>query len=271
MAQQGKRQREESEGEPQAKRVRWADSEPGWGQPATLPSSHNEDGNNKDEVVENVIKVLIDNDKHQFFVREDTICARSALFKAMVLSSSSRNKQGQETVVSLPTVSSDAFRTYLNWLKTKSVSLKIWFNQTGRDLDITEQEELQAYMDIYVLAENLDDRKLRRYVMKVFIKNCPDLRTIPSGDWCTGIWKQTLKGSLLRTFLVEWTFLRFAGFAASSQFASDAMTYPEEFRKEFVEIAFDRGLPSAGSRPNGVAKQAFRDMLRGRLLERRSR
>lgn len=277
MAQQGKRQREESEGEPQAKRVRWADSEPGWGQPATLLSSHNDDGNesrndnDNDEIVENVIKVLIDNDRHQFFVREDTICARSALFKAMVLSSSSRAKEGQKTVVSLPTVSSHAFRTYLHWLKTRSVSLKIWFEQTGRDLDVTEQEELQAYLDIYVLAQNLDDRKLRRYVMKVFIKNCPDLKTIPSGEWCTGIWKQTSKGSLLRTFLVEWTFLRFAGFAASSQFASDAMTYPEDFREEFVEIAFERGLPPSSSRPNGVAKRAFRNMMRERLLERRSR
>ncbi|GAB7324323.1 hypothetical protein MBLNU13_g08282t2 [Cladosporium sp. NU13] len=268
IAQQAKRQREESEGEPQAKakRVRWADSEPEWGQQADLPSSQNYTGSDNEEIVENVITVLVDNDQHRFFVREDIICVRSGLFQAMVSSSAS-----QEKVVSIPTVSSDAFRMYIGWLKTRSVSLKTWFNQPGRDLDVTEQEELQAYIDIYVLAENLEDRKLRRYVMKVFINNCHDLRTIPGGEWCTAVWKQTSKGSLLRTFIVEWTFFRFAYLASSDKFASEAMTYSEEFREEFVEIAFERGLPPSGNRPNGVAKRAFQDAMRATLLERRSK
>lgn len=272
MAQQGKRQREDSDGESQAKRVRWADSEPEWGQQADLPSSHTEidnnhdDGNDNDddEIVENVVKVLVENDSRQFFVREDTICARSGLFRAMVSSFS----RGEEKVVRLPTISSDEFRMYIRWLKTKRVSLKTWFDRTGRNLNITEQEELQAYMDIYVLAESFDDLKLRRFVMKVFIKNCPDLSTIPGSEWCTLIWKQTSQGSVLRAFLVEWTFFRYAWLAKSEQFAREALSYPEEFREEFAKLASEKGLPPSGNRPNNVAKKAFQDAMRARLLKR---
>lgn len=275
MAQQGKRQREDSDGESQAKRVRWADSEPEWGQQTTLLSSHNDidnshdDGNDNDddEIVENVVKVLVENDSRQFFVREDTICARSGLFKAMV----SSFPRGQQKVVRLSTISQDAFRMYIRWLKTRRVSLKIWFDRTGRNLNVTEQEELQAYMDIYVLAESFDDLKLRRFVMKVFIKNCPDLSTIPGGEWCTAIWKQTSQGSFLRAFLVEWTFFRYAWLAKSEQFAREALSYPEEFRAEFAKLASEKGLPPSKNRPNDVAKKAFQDAMRARVLEKRSK
>ena len=273
MTQQGKRQREDSDGESQAKRVRWADSEPEWGQQADLSSSHididnnRDDGNDNDEIVENVIKVLVENDSRQFFVREDTICARSGLFRAMV----SSFPQGQEKVVRLPTISPDVFRVYIRWLKAKRVSLKTWFNRTGRTLNVIEQKELQAYMDIYVLAESLDDLKLRRFVMKVFIKNCPDLSTIPGGEWCTVIWKQTSQGSVLRAFLVEWTFFRYAWLAKSEQFAREALSYPEEFREEFAKLASEKGLPPSGNRPNNVARKAFQDAMRARLLERKSK
>lgn len=188
-----------------------------------------------------------------------------------MLSPSAGSKQVKANVARFPNTSSDAFRTYLHWLKTRDVSLKIWFECTGRDLDLTEQQELQAWMDIYVLADNLDDRKLRNYVMSIFIKNCPDLRTIPVGEWCAGIWKQTSKGSRLRTFIVEWTFFCFAGLAVSARFAREALTYPGEFREEFLEIVSERGLRSRGFRPNRVAKQAFQHEMRAKLLERRSR
>lgn len=273
MAQQGKRHRENSDGESSAKRIRWADSEPGWGQQTTMLSSPNDvdnshdDGNdNDDEIVENVVRVLVENDSRQFFVREDSICARSGLFRAMV----SSFPQGQEKVVRLSTISPDVFRMYIRWLKTKRVSLKTWFNRSGRTLNVTEQEELQAYMDIYVLAESLDDLKLRRFVMKVFIKKCPDLSTIPGGEWCTAIWKQTSQGSVLRAFLVEWTFFRHAWLAKSEQFARAALSYPEEFRKEFAKLASEKGLPPSGNRPNNVARKAFQDAMRARLLERNS-
>jgi hypothetical protein len=152
------------------------------------------------------------------------------------------------------------------------VSLKIWFGCTGRDLQITEHEELQAWMDIYVLAENFDDRKLRNFVMKIFIRNCPDLRTIPGGEWCATIWKQTSQDSRLRAFIVEWTFFRFAPLVKSARFAKVALTYPEEFREQFVELAFsEKGLPPSGSRPNKIAKKAFQDEMRAKLLEPRSR
>lgn len=265
MAQQEERQREDSDGESQAKRVRWADSEPEWGQQADLSSSHSDidnnrdDGNDNDEIVDNVIKVLVDNDKHQFFVHEDAICARSGLFKAMISSSASQGK-----FMRLPTMSSRAFRTYIHWLKTKRVSLKTWFNRTHRGPQVTEQQKLQAYMDIYVLADQLDDGKLRRFLMKTFIKNCPDLGTIPSSEWCTAIWKQTLQGSVLRAFLVEWTYFRYAWLAKSEQFAREASSYPEEFCEEFAKLTSERG-------PNNVARKAFQDAMRARLLQRRQK
>jgi hypothetical protein len=102
--QQSKRQCEDPEDEPQTKRVRWADLEPEPIQQASQISSHNED----DEMVENVIKVLVDDDKHQFFVRQDKICASSKLFKAMVSPTSQGN------VARFPNTSSDEFRTYLH-------------------------------------------------------------------------------------------------------------------------------------------------------------
>lgn len=269
MIQQGKRQREESDGEPTAKRVRWADLQPKSTQQDTLMTGLDKNTNSDDEIVENVVKVLIDNDKHQFFVRQDIICALSKLFRAMVPFAA--DQEAKEEIVHLPNTSSNAFRTYIYWLKNRSVSLNTWFDRAGRDLDITESEELQAYIDIYVLAVNLDDRKLRNHVMRIFIKNCHNLRTIPGGEWCTGIWKQTSKGSLLRTFLVEWTFFRFAPYVRSTEFASVAIFYPEEFKEEFVNITFDRGLPPSGNRPGNNAKRAFQDAMRARLLENRSR
>lgn len=126
-------------------------------------------------------------------------------------------------------------------------------------------------MDIYVLAENLDDRKLRNYVMKILITNCSKLAAVPDGEWCARIWKQTSDGSRLRTFVVEWLFFRYGGFARSARFERKAWEYPEEARKMFLEIAVERGLPASGSRPNGVAKKAFHEAMRAKLLERRSR
>jgi hypothetical protein len=268
LSQQGKRQREEFGGEPQAKRVRWADLQPESTQEDTLMTGL-DNTNNDDEIVRNVVKVLVDNDKHQFFVRQDIICALSKLFRAMV--PFAKGQEATENVVRLPSTSNNAFRTYLHWLKTRTVSLNIWFDRPGRTLELTESEGLQAYIDIYVLAENFDDRKLRNHVMRIFIKNCHYLRTIPGGEWCTGIWKQTSKGSLLRTFLVEWAFFRFAPYVKSAEFGDVALSYPEEFRKEFVNFAFDRGLPDSGNRPGKIAKRAFQDVMRARLLEKRSR
>jgi hypothetical protein len=266
LSQQGKRQREESDGEPQAKRVWWADLQP---ESEDTLRTGLDNTNNDDETVRNVVKVLVDNDKHQFFVRQDIVCALSKLFRAMVPFVG--GQVATETVVRLPATSNNAFRTYLHWLKNRIVNLNIWFDRPGRTLELTESEELQAYIDIYVLAENLDDRKLRNYVMRIFIKNCHNLRTIPGGEWCTGIWKQTSKGSLLRTFLVEWAFFRFAPYVKSSEFGDVALSYPEEFREEFFNIAFDRGWPDSGNRPGNIAKRAFQDAMRARLLEKRSR
>lgn len=266
LSQQGKRQREESGGEPQAKRVRWADLQPESTQQDTLMTGLD---NSDNEIVENVVKVLVDNDKHQFFVRQDIVCALSKLFRAIV--PLVKGQEATENVVRLPTTSNNAFRTYYHWLKTRTVSLNIWFDRPGRTLELTESEELQAYIDIYVLAEDLDDRKLRNYVMRIFIKNYHNLRTIPGGEWSSGIWKQTSKGSLLRTFLVEWAFFRFAPYVKSAEFGDVALSYPEEFREEFVNFAFDRGLPDSGNRPGKIAKRAFQDVMRARLLEKRSR
>lgn len=266
LSQQAKRQREESDGEPQAKRVWWADLQP---ESEDTLRTGLDNTNNDDETVRNVVKVLVDNDKHQFFVRQDIVCALSKLFRAMVPFVG--GQVATETVVRLPATSNNAFRTYLHWLKNRIVNLNIWFDRPGRTLELTESEELQAYIDIYVLAENLDDRKLRNYVMRIFIKNCHNLRTIPGGEWSTRIWKQTSKGSLLRIFLVEWSFFRFAPYVKSAEFGDVALSYPEEFREEFVNIAFDRGLPDSGNRPGNIAKRAFQDAMRARLLEKRSR
>lgn len=266
LAQQGKRQREESEGEPQAKRVQCESSQVQSTQQIDLASSHVNNNGDNDEIVENVIRVLVENEKHQFFVRQDKICESSKLFRAMVSSST-----GPESFVSLPTTTSDEFRTYLYWLKTRDVSLQVWFNRTGQSLLITQPEELQAYMDIYVLAENLDDRKLRNHVMKIFIHNCPELSAIPDEEWCARIWEQTSEGSRLRSFVVEWLFFRYGGFVRSARFEREAWEYPEEARKMFLQVAVERGLPAGGSRPNKVARDAFQEAMHGKLLERRSR
>lgn len=231
-----------------------------------LASSHDKNNGDNDEIFENVIRVLFENEKHQFFVRQDKICSSSRLFRAMVSSST-----GRESFVSLPSTSSDEFRTYLHWLKARDVSLQVWFNRTGQSLLLTEPEELQAYMDIYVLAESLDDRKLRNYVMKTFITNCPKLGAVPDGDWCARIWKQTSDGSRLRTFVVEWLFFRYGGFTRSARLERKAWEHPEEDRKMFLEIAVERGLPASGSRPNGVARKAFQEAMIAKLLERSSR
>jgi hypothetical protein len=58
----------------------------------------------------------------------------------------------------------------------------------------------------------------------------------------------------------------------SARFAKVALTYPEEFREQFVELAFsEKGFPPSGSRPNKIARQAFQDEMRAKLLEPRSR
>ena len=266
------RQREEPEGEPQAKRIPSVFPQSSPARPTNLyPSCEENDSN---DVVDKFIMVFVGVHKQPYSVREDTICRRSGFFRAIV--SSDSWKQDTSNSVNLPNIPPRAFWAYLQWLKTKEVDITLWFDDPDDDLQmdqITQEDEQYAFVDAYIFAERLDDLRLRRYVMKVLIMGFHSSRTRPDGKWCTRIWNLTSKDSHLRTFIVEWFFLRFAGSATSVEFVQKASKYPEEAREEFARLASVRGLPPNGTRPspNGVAKRAFEDAMRARLLERKSK
>jgi len=262
-AQNGKRQRDEPDGEPQAKRVRWASPQPSSSRHhVDLSDSHDDQSDNNDNNDEDVISVLIGDDEHEYIVSRETICNQSTFFRETVATDSC--EYDEVIVVHLPEMRTREFETYLHWLDNGEVKAELWCGCTEEDMP--EGRELLAWMDIYNIAEYLEDHRLRAYAMEFLIAEHASWSTIPGADFSHAIWEATSEDSKLRTFIVEWVFHRFAGFTKSAKFVEQAPMYPEEFQKEFAKLAVSKGLLPNGVVPDEKSDLAFQDDMRAKLL-----
>lgn len=171
-----------------------------------------------------IVKILIGIDEQEFFVSKNTICRQAGYFNDVI--STDYLQDDKDIVVRLPGMLPKPFRTYLHWVEHREVIPELWPGCAEEDL--AEEMELQAWMFMYVLAdEHFFDPELKTHAMEFLIAEHASWSSVPGGEFTTHFWRHTYEDSHLRTFMVEWIFHRYAGFTKYARFARDALTYPK--------------------------------------------
>lgn len=194
--------------------------------------------------------MLVGEQEHRFQVHKDTICEKSKFFEAAV--SSDRWREGKEKLVRLPDISPDIFRCYVHWVYTGHLLPGVHFEDTELD----ESHEQTTYIAAYIVADILDDFKLRTHVIEHLIAGVSSWSTVPGGNWCSEIWAETPKGSPLRVFLVEWTYSSLE----AGCFSKDVSHWPKEFLEELAMLAMKENTV------RGLSKHSLKKRLRAKLL-----
>lgn len=201
-----------------------------------------------------LIVVLVGKWEHQFQVHRDIIRERSKFFEAAV--SDDRWVEGQERLVRLPEIAPQAFSTYTHWIYRDQMSIHVFWQEDHPNI----WREQQAYYEIYMLAEYLDDARLRVHILDVIISKSLHWRKVPGFKFCDVIWDRTPKGSPLRTFVIDWKAQR----ESRSKFAKDVEEYPKEFLEEMAVYLMRHRTRKSES------AQAFAARIRAKLLPERS-
>jgi hypothetical protein len=174
----------------------------------------------------NTVAVLVGPEEQRFILHQDAVCDMSKFFKAAC---SKRWVEGQEKLVRLPEAKPEVFQEYCKWIYSGTIDV-------GRLTPQGEQKSRTAehsmLINLFLLADSLDDRQLRKVATQEMSKCLDIFDTLPSPIKLETIWSSTLPGSLYRKMLVDYTVAR----TDRDSLAKIWATYPQEYTQE-VAIA----------------------------------
>jgi hypothetical protein len=115
----------------------------------------------------------------------------------------------------------EIFRVYLGWVYSHDVK----FDPAAVDSDEINTYEQAKFCELYLLADTLDDVKLRNRVMEILVTTA---RGLPHANTMWRVYDRTICTSLIREMLVDKAIMRLS----RGDFAKDASEYPPEFVQE---------------------------------------
>lgn len=140
--------------------------------------------------------------------------------------------------MNLPDFPPKVVRAYIHWVYSEKVlSLPEVFWQTA---DVNDLHEQFTFVELYLLAEYLDDDHLRVAILETIIIKLETLKGVPDPFMCQKVWEGTPKGSPLRSVVLEWKYRR----QSPSNFAQSAENHSKEFLEEMAVFLFQRAASS---------------------------
>ena len=149
-------------------------------------------------IEDNSVRLVIGDKKEFFYVKEDILCASSAYFDRAL---KGPWKEAQSRCFELPNESTSAFRRYINWLHSGSVTV----------LSDNNGSECFQLVEAYILADAFLDVNYENAVIKAIVKTtCPGPAEIaldfPRCPVVSLAYEHTMPRSPLRRILVDiWT------------------------------------------------------------------
>ena len=143
------------------------------------------------------IIVLVGAQEKRFTVHKNVITGRSAFFRAAV---EGPFKEAEEKTVRLPEIDPDLFSVYLQWIYSDKIVI-LGAGDIAKDTGGSKQRAL--LIELYILADALDDRRLRNRTTDEFIDLCRST-SWPGCKSIKRIWNSTPEGSKLRKLLIDY-------------------------------------------------------------------
>jgi hypothetical protein len=156
--------------------------------------------------------VLVGPAEQCFTIHNGVLCNKSRFFRAAC---STRWTQGQNKVVQLPDVDPLVFQRYVDWSYGD-----ILVSGTRKDL----HKKLSILVDLHLLADKLDDVKLRNRTITALTRCSWVGHLCPPVPIITLIWSNTTSSSALRKLVIDMLMLK----GTLSQFEKDLKEYPAE-------------------------------------------
>jgi len=173
-----------------------------------------------------MITILVGEEEHRFTAHKDMLCAKSKFFKAAC---SKVWASGREKIVRQPEGAPEDFQIYVEWVYTSKISL---------DTDDLDEQQVRL-MDLYILADVIDDYQLRNATMKRLIANARmGIKNFPR-EQLLKVYAATMAGSPLRRFIVNWALTTFDRDKIESYIAHE----PAEFVQELAVAAVEQVAP----------------------------
>ena len=183
-------------------------------------------------IFDNAIAVHVSPTEYRFVVHQNKICEKFKFFRAAC---SKRWIEGQEKLVRLPEVDIEVFQEYWEWVYSGTIP-------AGRctvDSNMTAKNaEHLLLINLYLLADLLDDIKLRNWSTEEMSKSLETCNMVPLSDALEAVWSGTQKGSRFRRQFVDFAVAR----VDRDSMAGVIEQFPSEFVREFA-IAAMRKAP----------------------------
>lgn len=157
----------------------------------------------------------------KFSIHKDFLVAKSKFFEAAC----SPRWSTDDGSIRLPDTQPEVFRAYLEWIYSDDVE---FIRDVEDDVD-TPSREQALFCELYLLADTLDDVRLRNKVMEILVKQTrgmPDLSTLKR------VYQRTPSNSPFREMLVDRAVLQLGG----DEFARTISDYPPEFVQEVAML-----------------------------------
>jgi len=178
---------------------------------------------------DNIITVLVGENKKRFILHQNAVCDKSKFFKAAC---SKQWLEGQERIVRLPEVDEVTFQAYFRWIYSGDVQEPTCTEQSDASAKRTEQESL---IKLYLLGDTLDDVELRSKATSRLFTVMRSHDTIPSVPNLNLIYESTMSGSPLRKMVVD----VFVARVDRGLFKMYAGSSPADFGKEVTAAALE--------------------------------
>lgn len=184
-------------------------------------------GHSEIDDFDNLITVLVGSEEHRFMLHQDAICGKSKFFTAAC---SKKWREGQERLVRLPEIRPSTFKIYCGWVYTGQIADIAHTRESDKDDRVAEKSQL---VDLYLVADALDDIKLRNLAVSTLFKSMQVHGTILSAVAIQWIWRATPSGSNIRKMLVDVTVSRMK----DTSFEGYLLQYPPEFVQDVAVAA----------------------------------
>jgi hypothetical protein len=171
-----------------------------------------------------IIPILIGPNEEPFSIHADFLVDKSRFFAAAC----SKKYLESDGIIRLREVSPDSFRLYLGWVYSHDLRFTSDPRHADKDKDEDDQAhpyEQAKFCELYLLADLLDDFKLRNKTMEILVTQ---MRSLPHPHTIWRVYERTASKSLMREMLVDKVIMRID----RSDFARDIGEYPPEFVQE---------------------------------------
>ncbi|KAF2641195.1 hypothetical protein P280DRAFT_479621 [Massarina eburnea CBS 473.64] len=149
--------------------------------------------------LQSIIKVVVglEGQSQTFFVHERLVTDRAPFFEKAL---HGQLKESDDKIIELPDDSPTVFFTYLQLLYTSKLPIKA---KIGRPDDKNLRHEYDILVELYVLAEKLQDVDTRNIAIDAMIAKSRSEKSLPGMYNVQRIFDDTSEGSPLRQFVID--------------------------------------------------------------------